>query len=412
MIIKAGDRTITLAETAGYCFGVKRAVDIARNSAPAASLGPLIHNKSAVARLAEDGVSVIGSLDEAEGRPVIIRSHGAGEAVYEDAKAKGIELIDATCPFVEKIHKIVQESDRQVVIAGDPDHAEVIGIAGWCPPGRPAIVCRTAEDVGKAALLLPEGGEVLLVAQTTIKEQTFEEIASALEEAGLDVQKRNTICSATSRRQAECAEIASQNELVIVIGGRDSSNSRKLFEIASKYCGNVYFVENLEDLPLHQIMKCNKIGLVTGASTPEHTIKEVIAKMSDATLENKEMTMEELLQDEAFNRSLKLPRNGEIVEGKVHQVNEEDVIVNLGVKKDGILQKSEARLEEGQTLADVYKEGDVIKAKVIKTDDGDGGILLSTKKFELIATTGKKLSRRMKINQTSKSKLPELSEAA
>jgi len=390
-IIEAGDKTITLAETAGFCFGVKRAMDIALASAPAATLGPLIHNDEAVARLREEGVRVIEHLGEADGLPVIIRSHGEGAATYEDAKAKGIDLIDATCPFVEKIHKIVSGTDQQVIIAGDPDHAEVKGIAGWCPANRPALVCRTGEEAREAAAKLrtEQAGEplqkLLLVAQTTIKRETLDEVAGAFAEAGFDVDVRNTICSATSDRQEECARIARDNELMIVVGGRGSSNTRKLFEIASKYCGKAYFVEHLEDLPLHEVLKCNKIGVVAGASTPDYTIKEVIANMSDVTLENKEMTMEELLQSDEFNKTLKLPRNGEIVDGKVHQVNAEEVIVNLGVKKDGILQKSEASLEEGQTLADAYKVGDEIKAKVIKTDDGDGGILLSTKKLEYIA---------------------------
>ena len=390
MIKKVGDKTITLAETAGFCFGVKRAIDMAMESAPAVSLGPLIHNEIAVARLEEEGIRVIGELDEAGDLPGMIRSHGAGRSVYDAAKAKGIELIDATCPFVEKIHRIVSETDRQVVIAGDPDHAEVKGIAGWCPADRPAIVCRTAEEAAEAALLLREklcekAGEILLVAQTTIKGETFDGVGRALEEEGLDVERRSTICSATSKRQEECAALAADSDLMIVIGGRGSSNTRKLFEIASRYCENTHFVEKLEDLPLREVRKCTKIGTVAGASTPDYTIKEVIANMSDVTLENKEMTMDDVLQSEEFNKSLKLPRNGEIVDGKVHQVNEDEVIVNLGVKKDGILQKSDASLEEGQTLADAYKVGDEIKAKVIKTDDGDGGILLSTKKLEYIA---------------------------
>lgn len=386
MITKVGDKTITLAETAGFCFGVKRAIDMAKEAAPAVSLGPLIHNETAVARLAEEGVRVIETLEEAGKEPVIIRSHGEGKATYDAAKAGGIRLIDATCPFVEKIHRIVSESDRQVVIAGDPDHAEVKGIAGWCPQERPAIVCRSEEEATRAAVLLHEkASKVLLVAQTTIKEETFEKIGRALEEAGLDVERRNTICSATSKRQEECAALAARSDLMIVIGGRGSSNTRKLFEIASSYCENTFFVEKLEDLPLREVRKCTKIGTVAGASTPDYTIKEVIANMSDVALENKEMTMDDVLQSEEFNKSLKLPRNGEIVDGKVHQVNEDEVIVNLGVKKDGILQKSDASLEEGQTLADAYKVGDEIKAKVIKTDDGDGGILLSTKKLEYIA---------------------------
>ena len=386
MITKVGDKTITLAETAGFCFGVKRAIDMAKEAAPAVSLGPLIHNETAVARLAEEGVRVIETLEEAGQEPVIIRSHGEGKATYDAAKAGGIRLIDATCPFVEKIHRIVSETDRQVVIAGDPDHAEVKGIAGWCPQERPAIVCSSEEEAARAAVLLHEkASKVLLVAQTTIKEETFEKIGRALEEAGLDVERRNTICSATSKRQEECAALAARSDLMIVIGGRGSSNTRKLFEIASSYCENTFFVEKLEDLPLREVRKCTKIGTVAGASTPDYTIKEVIANMSDVALENKEMTMDDVLQSEEFNKSLKLPRNGEIVDGKVHQVNEDEVIVNLGVKKDGILQKSDASLEEGQTLADAYKVGDEIKAKVIKTDDGDGGILLSTKKLEYIA---------------------------
>ena len=386
MITKVGDKTITLAETAGFCFGVKRAIDMAKEAAPAVSLGPLIHNETAVARLAEEGVRVIETLEEAGQEPVIIRSHGEGKATYDAAKAGGIRLIDATCPFVEKIHRIVSETDRQVVIAGDPDHAEVKGIAGWCPQERPAIVCRSEEEAARAAVLLHEkASKVLLVAQTTIKEEMFEKIGRALEEAGMDVERRNTICSATSKRQEECAALAARSDLMIVIGGRGSSNTRKLFEIASSYCENTFFVEKLEDLPLREVRKCTKIGTVAGASTPDYTIKEVIANMSDVALENKEMTMDDVLQSEEFNKSLKLPRNGEIVDGKVHQVNEDEVIVNLGVKKDGILQKSDASLEEGQTLADAYKVGDEIKAKVIKTDDGDGGILLSTKKLEYIA---------------------------
>ena len=168
---------------------------------------------------------------------------------------------------------------------------------------------------------------------------------------------------------------------MIVIGDRKSSNTGKLFEISKKHCPETYFVENKEDLPLHLIEKCNKIGAVAGASTPDYTIKEVITSMC----ENKELTMADLLSEVDIDKSLKLPRNGEIVDGKVHQVNEGEVIVNLGVKKDGILPKSEASLEEGQSLADVYKVDDEIKAKVIKTDDGDGGILLSTKKLEYIA---------------------------
>ena len=189
---------ITVAKTAGFCFGVSRAVKIAYEVAEkngGCTLGPIIHNKEMVSELAEKGVKAVDSIEEiGDNTPVIIRSHGAGRSVYDAAKAKGIELIDATCPFVEKIHRIVSETDRQVVIAGDPDHAEVKGIAGWCPTDRPAIVCRTAEEAAGAALLLREklrekAGEILLVAQTTIKEETDKQLASAAVKAMVDAGK-------------------------------------------------------------------------------------------------------------------------------------------------------------------------------------------------------------------------------
>ena len=237
---------------------------------------------------------------------------------------------------------------------------------------------KTAREIREKA---PGAKNFFVVAQTTIKQEMLDEITEELTEEGVKYELHNTICSATSMRQQECEKLARECDAMIVIGDRKSSNTGKLFEISKKHCPETYFVENKEDLPLHLIEKCNKIGAVAGASTPDYTIKEVITSMC----ENKELTMADLLSEVDIDKSLKLPRNGEIVDGKVHQVNEGEVIVNLGVKKDGILPKSEASLEEGQSLADVYKVDDEIKAKVIKTDDGDGGILLSTKKLEYIA---------------------------
>ena len=371
------DNRITVAKTAGFCFGVKRAIDLAESEAEKGkiySLGPLIHNDTVVKNLEKKGVQVIASLDEAEeGSTVVIRSHGEPKSVYDLAQQKGIRLVDATCPFVEKIHKLVNETDKQVIIVGDENHPEVKGIAGWCREEKPAAI------LSKAGTDFAE--ELFVVAQTTIKQEMLDEVTSALDEAGIKYELHNTICNATKERQDECEKLAKESEIMLVIGDKNSSNTRKLFEIAQKYCAHTYFIDNKEDLPLHEVKKCNKIGTVAGASTPDYTIKEVIANMC----ENKELTMADLLSEVDIDKSLKLPRNGEIVDGKVHQVNEGEVIVNLGVKKDGILPKSEASLEEGQSLADVYKVDDEIKAKVIKTDDGDGGILLSTKKLEYIA---------------------------
>ncbi|MDO4869659.1 MAG: bifunctional 4-hydroxy-3-methylbut-2-enyl diphosphate reductase/30S ribosomal protein S1 [Bacillota bacterium] len=383
--ISAADRKIKVADSAGFCFGVKRAIEMAEDTAAKApegtsvyTAGQLIHNKIVTDRLEREGIRAIDDLSEArKGDIVIVRSHGESRGFYDRAEAMGLQIVDATCPFVEIIHKLVEGTDKQVVIVGNADHPEVRGIAGWCRGD--AIIVSSADEM-KTALETSPAEEVFVVAQTTIKRETLQDVIDA---ACVPVELHDTICNATSTRQSECRKLAEESDAMIIIGDANSSNSRKLFEIAKKHCDNTFFVKNIDDLPLHDLMKCNKIGVATGASTPDSIIKEVIANMSDATLENKELTMDDLMED--IDKSLRLPRSGEIVTGKVHQVNEKEVIVNLGCKKDGILPIGEVSLEEGQTLADVFKADDEIQAKVIKTDDVDGGILLSKKKLEISA---------------------------
>lgn len=379
-------KKIVRAENAGFCFGVKQAIEKAELAAEAIdtenpkriySMGPLIHNERVTGELEEKGIHIIHSLDEAcAGDRVIIRSHGEGKAFYQDARQKGVELVDATCPFVAKIHKLVHDTDRQVVIVGDKSHPEVMGIFGWCR--KPAVVVSSYEEA-----LSVKGDDLFVVTQTTIRAELLDGVVRAFEEKGKNVIVNNTICSATSKRQKSCEELAKNSDLMVVIGGKNSSNTKKLYEISKKYCLNTFFVENIEDLPLKQIQKCNRIGVAAGASTPECTIKEVIASMSDVALEKNELNMNDLMDE--IEKSLRLPRGGEIVTGKIHQVTDKEVIVNLGCKKDGILPIAEVTLEEGQTLADAFKVDDEIQAKVIKTDDGDGGILLSKKKLEISA---------------------------
>jgi len=381
---------IVVAENAGFCFGVKRAVEMAEEiaskmNAKVYTMGQLIHNKAATDELQNKGIAVIDRLEDAEaGSTVIVRSHGEGRDFYDNARAAGVEVVDATCPFVEKIHKLVAETDKQVFIVGNREHPEVKGIAGWCK--TPPLIIDSKDEV-KTALTGIEG-DIFIVAQTTLNGSVFDEITGEIkrlenESKAFASEVHNTICNATSVRQQECRELAESCDCMVIIGDKNSSNSRKLFEIGKQHCAQTFFIENIEDLPLQQVMKCNRIGVATGASTPDSTIKEVIASMSDATLENKELTMEDLMED--IDKSLRLPRSGEIVTGKVHQVNEKEVIVNLGCKKDGILPIGEVSLEEGQTLADVFKADDEIQAKVIKTDGDDGSILLSKKKLEISA---------------------------
>lgn len=374
-------REIIRAENAGFCFGVKQAIEKAERAAEKAdghiySMGSLIHNERVTSDLEKKGIKIISSLDEVKtGEKVIIRSHGEGKALYDEAKKRGVELVDATCPFVAKIHTLVNETDKQVVIVGDKNHPEVMGIDGWCT--SPAIIVGGYEDAVNV-----QKDDLYIVTQTTIREAMLQDVIKAFDDNGKKYEVHNTICSATSKRQDSCRGLAQKTDLMVVIGGKHSSNTKKLYEIAKKYCNNTFFVENIEDLPLKEVQKCNKIGVAAGASTPECTIKEVIARMSEVTLE-KELNMMDLMDE--IEKSLRLPRSGEIVTGKVHQVTEKEIIVNLGCKKDGILPLSEITLEEGQTLADAFKVDDEIQAKVIKTDDGDGGILLSKKRLEISA---------------------------
>jgi len=375
-------KEIVRAENAGFCFGVKQAIEKAEHAAAESSrriysMGSLIHNERVTGELEQKGIQIIQSLDEVQpGDKVIIRSHGEGKAFYDTAAEKQLELVDATCPFVAKIHKLVHETDRQVVIVGDREHPEVMGIFGWCR--KPALVISSYAEAAEI-----EEDDLFLVTQTTIREDMLNEVLQALRENGKRMVINNTICSATAKRQQSCEKLAKSSDLMVVIGGRNSSNTKKLYEISKKHCANTYFVENIEDLPLKELQKCNRIGIAAGASTPECTIKEVIASMSEMTLENNELNMNDLMDE--IEKSLRLPRGGEIVTGKVHQVTDKEVIVNLGCKKDGILPIAEVSLEEGQTLADVFNVDDEVQAKVIKTDDGDGGILLSKKKLEISA---------------------------
>ncbi len=381
-------REILLAENSGFCFGVRQAIEKTEEQINLKksgkikgrifTCGPLIHNRLVTDDLAERGVGIITSAGEAEpGDVVIVRSHGESKAFFEDARSRGITVIDATCPFVRKIQLLAEEAHhegRKIIIVGDREHPEVRGINGWCE--NSAVIVNSPEEAESV-----KGDNYFLVCQTTIKKELLDEITQILSKNNVGFEARNTICSATTLRQTSCSSLAECCDAMVVIGGKDSSNTRKLYQIAKKVCKNAYFIEKNEDLPLHQVKKYNKIGVAAGASTPECVIKEVIATMSENITEVNEMNMMDLMDD--IEKSLRLPRIGETVNGKVHQVTDKEIIVNMGCKKDGVIPKEEVTLEGDQKLTDLFKEGDEIQAKVIKTDDGDGVILLSKKKLEV-----------------------------
>ena len=378
---------IIRAKHAGFCFGVRSAIDKTEETLSSEvykekkvyTFGPLIHNKGVTDELEEKGARILKDLSGTEpGDVVIIRSHGEGEAFYREAEDRKLEVIDATCPFVLKIHRLVRQARDEgysVVVVGDRDHPEVQGINGWCD--NQAIIINSPEEAESL-----EEDHLFIVAQTTIRLELLEEILSIFERKNRDFKVNNTICHATRERQESCRETAEICDAMIIVGSRDSSNTRKLMEIAEKTCENCYFVENIEDLPLKDLLKYNKIGLAAGASTPERIIKEVISSMSEFITENQEDNLMHALMEE-IEKSLRLPRTGEIVTGEVIQVSDREVVVNLGCKKDGIITRDELTLEGDQKLTDLFKEGDEIQAKVIKTDNGDGNILLSKKKLEV-----------------------------
>lgn len=388
---------IRRAENAGFCFGVKRAVDMARQTAEESrttgrsvmTLGPLIHNEMVVEELRAAGAVPAESLEQVpEGTLLIIRSHGVGKTVYEEAQRRGIEILDATCPFVKKIHEIVREADEEgknIVIIGDRAHPEVQGIMGWCSDakviGQPELDRMTT---GQIEGPLPE--EVTMVAQTTARRETLQAAAKWFEEQGIRVDLRDTICGATKSRQDSCRETARCSDVMLVIGSRSSSNTKKLFEIAREECSRTFLIETIQelrDLPLNEIEKFDTIGVAAGASAPECIIKEVIATMSEFITENNQEQNEMLAYMEDIEKSLRLPGRGEIVTGEIISVSDKEIVVNLGCKKDGIIPKDEVSLEPDQKLTDVFKAGDEIEAKVLKTKDDDGNILLSKKKLEV-----------------------------
>ena len=273
---------VKVAKTAGFCFGVKRAVEKAYEVAEQTAggvytYGPIIHNEEVVSDLEKKGVRVLESEEELrnlQDGTVIIRSHGVPKYIYDLLKEKQIACVDVTCPFVLKIHRIVEKESAQgkhIVIVGDPNHPEVVGIKGWCQ-GKATII-KTKED---AKSFLAESGEKLcIVSQTTFNYNNFQEIVEILGEKRYDRLVINTICNATQDRQSEAEEIAKQVDTMIVVGGRHSSNTQKLYEICKSECENTYYIQTLADLDSDSFRSVQCVGITAGASTPNKIIEEV-----------------------------------------------------------------------------------------------------------------------------------------
>ena len=270
------------AKTAGFCFGVKRAVDTVYEQVDACSsliytYGPIIHNEEVVRDMESKGVVVLRSeeeLDALEKGTVIIRSHGVGKWIYDKLEARNIRIVDATCPFVKKIHNIVRKASAEgahIVIIGNPDHPEVQGIRGWA--GEKVTVVQDKEsaegvDFGKKE-------KICVVSQTTFNYNKFKDLVEIIKKKSYDVSVLNTICNATKERQTEAQSIAESVDAMIVIGDKHSSNTQKLFEICRRACNNTYYIQTLDDLDLNQLGSVETVGITAGASTPNNIIEEV-----------------------------------------------------------------------------------------------------------------------------------------
>lgn len=421
---------IRLADHAGFCFGVREAIrkteeavgSEANKEYRICTCGQLIHNRAVTDDLAAKGIGVLERPEEASADTIlVVRSHGEPRSFYETVERQGTRIIDATCPFVSRIHRIVEEAaaaGRCVVVVGDPQHPEVQGIVGWAGDR-----CRVIDSLEMARQVEEDG--ITLVAQTTITADLWDSVVGYFSDTRSDVEAIRTICNATTLRQTSCELLALSSDAMVVIGDRNSANTKKLVEIAKKHAPATFFVENSADLPLKELVKYDRIGVAAGASTPERIIKEVISTMSEVltgTNETQEVASEvvqeapavveeavaevapavaeaskpevsEEADDEESNmmhdfmdqidKSMRLPNRGEIIEGEIVQVTDKEIVVNLGCKKDGVIPKDEMILEEDKELTELFQAGQMIQAKVIKTDDGDGNILLSRKKLEV-----------------------------
>lgn len=370
---------IQLADKAGFCFGVNRAVDTALNcrekyNKSIYTLGPLIHNNDVVKFLKSKDIHSIEleDLDNLkENDVIVIRSHGITPKVLDILKKKKFIIADATCPYVAHIHERVKkyyELGYTIVIVGDSNHPEVIGINGYC--NDTAIIFKDGLNISK----LP--GKVCIVAQTTEKQENFQKVIEKIKPLCDELITFNTICSATKIRQ-EAASILSQNvDTMVVIGGFHSSNTTKLFEICKKNCKNTIHIENVKQIPKELINSSNNIGVTAGASTPDWIIKEAILKMSEYT--NSELN-EQLAYMEQNDVKIAV---GDTVKGQIISLNEKEAFINIGHKKDGIIPLKEATRDENVSMKDLFNVGDEIEAKVISLKNSDDCIVLSKIEIE------------------------------
>ena len=378
--------SIKVAKSAGFCFGVDRAVKLVyeeiEKGGKVATYGPIIHNTNVVNEIEAKGVRIVNKLSDLQNdERLILRSHGVGKNIYDELKEMGNEYIDATCPFVARIHKIVREQSEKgkiVLIAGDREHPEVDAIVKHCP-GE----CYVFADEEELKEIFQKNygflkKKVAIVAQTTYNIIVWNKCIDIIPDTLKDVTEIfQTICNATSDRQTAAIELARRSDVMIVIGGKHSSNTIKLFSVCSKYC-RTYHIENSDELYDIDLSGASDIGITAGASTPAYIIKEVIQKMSEI----QKTQEEEINFAEALEQSFKKIHTGERIKGIIVAVNNSEAIVDIGTKHTGFISLSELTNDPSKKPADVVSVGEEVDLVVIKINDQDGIATLSKKKVD------------------------------
>lgn len=363
------------AAKAGFCFGVKRALDMAERTvgtSPAVSLGPLIHNQQVVKRLEENGIIVVNDLEEVKFKQaLIIRSHGVAPIVYQEAESKGIHVVDATCPFVQKAQRLAAESaqlGQQVIVMGDKLHPEVQGILGWA--GEHAIPIQTVAEA-KELTFYPH---LAVLAQTTQLTENFERIVEELKLHTEDLTVHNTICNATAERQMAARELAEEVDVMVVVGGRHSANTQKLASICAERT-KTYLIETAEELEDTWFKESKSTGLTAGASTPDWIIEEVYNKMS-------EMNDDDEIDMASWDKSFQELHLGARVTGKVVKITNDEIFVDIGWKSEGVIPLKELTVARKTRSDDLLSIGDEITAVVIRVENEAGLTVLSKRQAD------------------------------
>ena len=378
--------SVKVAKSAGFCFGVSRAVELVEKTAKAGkqvvTLGPIIHNRHVVDKFRALGVEVIDSPEQAEpGQTVIIRSHGVARKVYEQLEQRGVEIIDATCPFVKRIHGLVSRAEEEgalPVIIGTPSHPEVEGIAGWCSHCQ---VFESLEALQNWAATQddPCDSSICMVSQTTLTESLWKSCVNFAKKQFTNLKFFDTICRATEYRQSEAASLSEVCQAMVVVGDPSSSNTGRLAMICREHCGKVFLVDNASELVPEDFRSVSDVGITAGASTPAWIIKEVNKTMSEIT--NVETVQEESFA-ELLEQSIKTLNTGDKVVGTVTGIGNTEVQVDLGTKHAGYIPYDEVSNDPSVKPEDILKVGDEIEVFVVRVNDQEGTVQLSKKKLD------------------------------